>query len=212
MSHELMQAMTLVLQGISDIKNPFADVLFFHAQADLEDEMCDLVKGVYENDMARRLFINGLSADECRDAHVNYLGAKHLISKLDLLGIPEEKVFCTPSALFTYKEAEAIQEICAQESWNSLIIAAAPYHILRCVLTHLAVMKNEGRYFSFYPVTLCGGIRWGEQIITKLFGGETVVGARFQKFESEWDRIERYTKAGHCVPIAEMIEYFKNKK
>lgn len=206
---ELLQAMGLAQTSALPAKK--LPVLFVHANKDLEMALLEKAAQLWQAGQFDWIVLNGMSVAECRDLKINYAGVELWEEWLRHEGgIPAGCITSVKPGRHTYEEAAAIHQLCEQKGWSALAFLSFPYHILRCTLTQLAVMKRCHYHRQLYPVSL-PQVDWSEPVTKQFLGGHTFTRPRLEMFEEEWQRIEKYQGQGDCVSLQEMLAFFTQK-
>lgn len=203
---EMMQALSIVLSH--QLPRIPADALFVHALNDLEEDLLAFANKLHSTGIVRKVVLNGSTAEECERVQIDYRGRERWELLAEQVGIPSQYILWTPTALHTYAEAEAVQRICSENGWKTLIVVGAPYHILRCTLTQLGAMKRLGCARNLFPATL-RGFDWWHVVTKKIMGGSSFTKSRLDMLDEELERIHRYQEKGDCVSLAELIGHFR---
>ena len=117
-------------------------------------------------------------------------------------GIPADKLIHEDKSLNTREQAVEIMKMAAMNNWKRLILVASHEHQYRAYLTFLKeVLLSDGPIILYNaPVR---NLKWFE---------ETGWGLRFNRLESEFEKIGIYTALGHLATFEEALSYQKWKE
>ncbi len=136
-----------------------------------------------------KVVLNGLVYYERKE---NAQGGKEWKNILMREGIPEEDILMTREAKHTGEEAERIVECAERYRWKELIIMATPYHLPRCLLTILGVLREKNRKINIYGATVPGSA-WDEVVEWVSYAsGEKTKGTIQELLEYERRKSEQY--------------------
>jgi hypothetical protein len=164
---------------------------------DLQDEMLQWGAHFLKCGLIHKIVINGLTQNQCQEKKVNYFGYENWLRLLcERHQLDPNQIVLTEPAVHTYMEAVNLQMAAERHQWKKIGILSFPYHIARCLLTHLSVKKMRKT-----------DIRWFECVEKQVLGGEILRKTRAEMLLEEWTRIEKYIQSGDCVSLEEGIEY-----
>jgi uncharacterized SAM-binding protein YcdF (DUF218 family) len=117
-------------------------------------------------------------------------------------GFPVEKLIHEDRSLNTREQAVEIVKLAKTNNWKRLILVASNEHQYRAYLTFLkeVLVSDEPLILYNSPVRT---LKWFE---------ETGWGQRFNRLESEFEKIDTYTALGHLATFEEAISYQKWKE
>ena len=117
-------------------------------------------------------------------------------------GFPFDKLIHEDRSLNTKQQAVEIIKLAKINKWERLILVASHEHQYRAYLTFLKEVLLSGAQIILYnsPVR---NLKWFE---------ETGWGLRFNRLESEFEKIDTYTGLGHLATFEEAISYQKWKE
>ena len=117
-------------------------------------------------------------------------------------GVPEKDIIHEDKSLNTRQQAVEIVKMAKMNGWKKLALVASHEHQYRAYLTFLREVldTNSGLILYNAPVR---NLNWFI---------DSGWGTRFERLESEFDRIERYNLKGHLASAEEVINYQKWKE
>jgi uncharacterized SAM-binding protein YcdF (DUF218 family) len=117
-------------------------------------------------------------------------------------GFPSDKLIHEARSLNTREQAVEIVKLAKTNNWKRLILIASNDHQYRAYLTFLKEVLVSDVPLILYnsPVRT---LKWFE---------ETGWGLRFNRLESEFEKIDTYTALGHLATFEEAISYQKWKE
>lgn len=117
-------------------------------------------------------------------------------------GFPADKLIHEDRSLNTREQAVEIVKLAKTNNWKRLILVASNEHQYRAYLTFLKEVLASDVPLILYnsPVRT---LKWFE---------ETGWGLRFNRLESEFEKINTYTALGHLATFEEAISYQKWKE
>ena len=117
-------------------------------------------------------------------------------------GFPLDKLIHEDRSLNTKEQAHEIVKLAKTNNWNRLILVASHEHQYRAYLTFLKeILVSESPLILYNsPVR---NLKWFE---------ETGWGIRFNRLESEFEKISKYGALGHLATFEEAISYQKWKE
>lgn len=192
------------------------DVIFIHAQNDLEVDLLGRVAELYLDFHLRpKIVLNGLVQYENKENSSGYEEWKRILMLSD---VERSDILKITTARHTGEEATKIVKLCEKKGWKKLVIAATPQRLARCFLTVMGVLQDRGTALSVYCLTVAN-IDWQEKCEKHSVIQGSVAGDRFEHFEDEFERILKYRNAyiagdSKITPVASVksaLEYFKNR-
>jgi len=126
-----------------------------------------------------------------------FAGSSLFLRRLSELGIPESRIDLVDfdyehnSVANTLTESEVVVRHAKDRGYQSMIVAAPSFHLVRGVMTMASVAMREYTPFRIFP---CPGepLPWDEESRHS----QGMVGTRAEFIESDLSRIERYTAKG----------------
>ena len=111
----------------------------------------------------------------------------------------------TPSNTFT--EAQQLVRMAKDEKWTDVTVVAPAFHMPRCFLSTISAALHE------YPdlrvwARLGAHLPWDEEVV---HSQGVTTGTRRDLFRGELERIEKYTKPGNLVSLADAIAYLEKR-
>jgi uncharacterized SAM-binding protein YcdF (DUF218 family) len=117
-------------------------------------------------------------------------------------GFPSDKLIHEARSLNTREQAVEIVKLAKTNNWKRLILIASNDHQYRVYLTFLKEVL-----VSDVPLVL-----YNSPVRTLKWFEETGWGLRFNRLESEFEKIDTYTDLGHLATFDEAISYQKWKE
>lgn len=122
--------------------------------------------------------------------------------KITDMGVPECDLIHENISLNTKEQADQVIKLAVEKNWTKLILVASCEHQYRAYLTFLRVildLKMSILLFNSAPRNLS----WFEV---------SDWGIRFDRLDSEFSRINNYSKLGHLATLNEAINYQRWKE
>jgi hypothetical protein len=190
-----------------------AEAVFVHGWGDLHEKMIEFTAEVYKNSGAKYLVINGE-----KEYEVGAPGVDFWTQRLVELGVPKESTFSFVPMRQTREEAIAFTNFAKEKNIKKAILISTPVHIVRALLTNIALMTAASIDLNLYPVTI-KNVNWEEKIVIRGLVGtypdENT--SRIGRFAGEWGRILQYRqnyengdKNYSISSVKEGLEYLKN--
>lgn len=113
------------------------------------------------------------------------------------LGVPEIDIIHEDKSLNTREQAIEVIKLACQNGWKHLILVATHEHQYRAYLTFLREVIDAK----------CNIILYNAPVRNLTWFTVNPWGKRFDRLEQEFDRIDRYSQAGHLATFEEAITY-----
>ncbi|MDP4267480.1 MAG: YdcF family protein [Bacteroidota bacterium] len=128
--------------------------------------------------------------------------ADYIVPELLNKGVNKNDIIIEGNSFHTQGQSVEIINLCIKENWKRIILVASHYHQYRAYLTFLKAMYDANIMIEIINAT-SQNLHWFE---------ETGWGKRFDLLESEFIKIEKYSKKGHLATFGQAIEYQKWKE
>lgn len=196
----------------SDFSSKKIDALFVHGNVDLTFEILKEALRLHRSNPQAWIILNGESHKDCKEKKINYGGWELWEDTLLKDEVPRDLILKTSQGRHTYEEASSLVPILKEKKVKTLGILALPYHIERCLLTHLASHESFGHSCNLVPYTL-KNVNWTDKVTKQLLGSDQVLQCtRLEMLEEEYNRILKYQAQGHCASWDKLSSYFFNLK
>jgi hypothetical protein len=153
---------------------------------------------LYKSNFADKLIFSGGVTDYSygsfpfKDLEIDFLNA----------GLTRDSIILEEESQNTYEQAQNVLKIAKQNGWSKIILVATHDHQYRAYLTFLKQL-----FILKFDIILINSparnLPWFSQ---------TGWGTRFERLESEFQKIEIYQKKNHLCSFKEAIEYQKWKE
>ena len=119
-------------------------------------------------------------------------------------GIDSNSIILENKSTNTFEQAQNVVRLAQSNGWNKLLLVATHDHQYRAYLTFLKVLILNNLTESIVIInTPARNLPWFE---------ETAWGCRFDRLQSEIDKIFKYNEKGHVASFEEAIAYQKIKE
>lgn len=130
------------------------------------------------------------------DRSYGSLPAGELGKKLIKAGIPKSKIILDTESQNTREQAINMIKLAKRKNWKRIILVASNYHQYRAYATFLKAMLDAKQLIHI--INAPANLSW--------FRKEPW-GRRIDLLESEFEKIDRYTKDGHVASYDELLNY-----
>ncbi len=117
-------------------------------------------------------------------------------------GVPNDDIIHEDRSTNTREQAMFVIDLAIANNWNKLILVATHDHQYRAYLTFLRVILDMHLQILLFNAP-ARNLKWFS---------ENPWGRRFDRLESEFDRIDRYYQLGHLASFNDAIHYQKWKE
>ena len=203
----MLDEVELLLRIFSDTGPPgVAEGAYLFAQTQPnQDSVFTAARELLDRGTARKILIS-----DCR-AKSGYPGAAAWRDAMADYGIAPEAVDEVPmeptEILHTLIEARAVVRLARACGYRRLIIAAAPFHQQRAVMTTVSVALREYPRLKIYSRP--GAAQHWDEVVTHSQG--TLRATRAELIAQERRRIETYTAQGDIAERAAILEYLRRR-
>ena len=222
---EMMQAMVAVLNDPCEK----TDATLLHGAPARSDELdLRLMEKVARSRIISNelIVINGLTAKQCQELNLAYVGFEKWLKLIRPAYVPRSRIVVMPASRNTAEESRNFLLMAKERGWKKVTIASYPYHVLRCFLQIIALMKEMDMMDLHVSCATFQGIDWNREMKKPVLGGQTVLGTGDiagtlpRHIAEEFQRIVAYAQdpkltgknyTRHAT-IPEMFEYLKNRK
>lgn len=197
-----VQATTMLL---SDWPVKPVDALFFHARPRFdEDGLFELAAGLYRTRIVGAIAINGSDGEGVgRGPGEAWEGKAAWTSRLHSMGLPDP-VFAGPG-LHTKHENEQFLALAQERGWQTGVVLAQPYQLVRIMLGFVRSMADHG-YWMRVRAVAPKTTDWQREV----YGSQNAV--LMPRFEHIWEELRRipiYQAKGDIATFEELFQYLR---
>lgn len=153
---------------------------------------------LYQRGFVKKIVFSGNIVDKDYGSFPFEEIAPKIISK----GVAEEDLIHENKSLNTREQAVEVVKIAIEKGWKKLALVASHEHQYRAYLTFLREVLD----------TKSGIILYNTPVRNLAWFIDSGWGMRFDRLQSEFERIEKYSEMGHLATADEVIEYQKWKE
>jgi len=171
------------------------DALFLHARDDEETPMLDEAARLWREGRTASLVISSMRSEECLRRNIAYTGGDIWRQRLRERGVAEEAILEIRNVenFTTGSEARQLMELADASRWTTIGIMAVPYHLPRCLLTHVQAMIEFHLDLDLSAVCAKAVVDWSQTISRPLMDAANEDGTRVMQSAKEAERILRYS-------------------
>lgn len=214
---EVFQAQTIALNDPVPVT---CDAVFIHGSCmrddSLDGNLLETVLTVLRSGVTKKVVLNGLTRVQIREKGiVAYDGFEAWREFFLLHGIPADDIIVMKPSWHTAAESTNMLELAEQMGWTRIMVATQPWHILRCFLQTIAIMRSRESLLDVHCLTH-HEVSWNHHMVKGRLGGGMVDGNLLVHAASELENITRYGNPPETAgaftqnaTIPQMFEYLK---
>ncbi len=219
--------MLLAMNAVLNDPLVASDALFIHGAPARDDELdyklLAMAKVAWNGRAARKIVVNGLTADTCRERNLAYVGHEEWVQRLVNMEVREEDIILLPVSPHTGAESRNLITLARERGWGRITIMSYPHHQLRCFLQIVALMAEMGVNLNVHNLTH-HELGWNRELKKPVMAGQTVLGGTDvdgtfpRHIEEEFIRIVAYAQPPTAerpytrhATIPEMLAYLDQR-
>ncbi|MBI5077507.1 YdcF family protein [Candidatus Falkowbacteria bacterium] len=169
---EMMQAMFAVLNDPCQ----HTEAMFIHGAPARDDQLDYRLLSRVVQAKNEKFILNGLTAKQCQELNLSYVGFEEWQRLLRENNVAQENIIIMPASKHTAEESRNFLLLVKKNGWKKVAIASYPYHILRCFLQIIELIKEMDMIDLRVSCVTFYGIDWNRKLEKPVLNGQTVLG------------------------------------